>query len=505
MKTQIFTSQSASLCDIRTNRATKSRLKRFYSILLTILTITLLQPTSYSQILTCKGGCTSNDVQIKRAYVKDASGNDVTCILGAGPATGFLYLELTTNTPRVGVSIQANIVDRNDTSEIYATVGECFGVTLNASTIVKFTQSISWTCGDPIALKDAFISWGTGNTDFCAGKNAPKCPATPSKCWRQPFGEIIAIELTPCTAATITSSPANSTICAGSNTTFSTAYTSGSGSTTIKWQRSTDGTTWTDITSNLDAGTTYVGYNSGTLSLVGSTVALNNYKYHTIITNTSPSPGVPPCSVSSSTATLTVKASPDIPTVTITAPGFCSATGTIEVTNPVAGYIYTFNYTGLAAPVVTTYIAGPLKYTNVPAGSNPTLYVSNGVCPNVYASGDDICPSSSASTASVTKTNTVADILVKSISEYSDLKVKAFPNPFNNRINFVVTSPKAGNGSLEVFNMTGQKIKTAYQGYVNAGENYFDLNLPSKQFGTLFYVLKVNDKKITGKIMQVNN
>jgi hypothetical protein len=56
----------------------------------------------------CKLGCTSNDVQIVKSYLSDDKGNK----LGSsficpqdGDADVYLTLELTTNTPRVGVVI----------------------------------------------------------------------------------------------------------------------------------------------------------------------------------------------------------------------------------------------------------------------------------------------------------------------------------------------------------------------------------------------------------------
>ena len=506
MKPLKFTKQFDAAYNFVSGQTVQTRIKRIYSVLLLILGITAFQISAYSQLLPCKGGCTSNDVQIKRAFVKDAYGNDVTCIIGATPATGYLYLELTTNTPRIGVSVQANIVDANDLSEIYSVVGECFGVTLSSSTIVKFTHPITWTCGDPIALKDAFISWGTGNTNYCTG-SAPQCPATPSKCWRQPMGEIITIDLTPCTPASITAHPVDRTICAGSGTTFNVTYNNGSGSTTVKWQRSTDGTAWTDINASLDVtNTTYTGFTSNTLTLVGSAGVLNGFKYKALVTSTSPSVGVPPCTVSSNIATLTVKAAPAQPTVSITAPSFCSATGSMEVTNPVAGYVYTFNYTGLSSPDIRTYIAGPLLYNNIPAGSNPTLSVSNGVCNAVNAPNGDICPTTIPPAVETSmKPNTVAaSVPTRIVSENPELTVKAFPNPFNDRVRFVVNSTRQGNASLEILNTMGQKIKTINLGYVKIGENYFDLNLPSSQPGILVYSLIVNNKKVTGKIMQTN-
>ena len=147
----------------------------------------------------CKLGCTSNDVQIKSAYLSDASGNKLPTSFVC-PQTGiapvFLTLELTTKTPRVGVVIFANI--KNFTGgtpgSVIATPSQCFGIALNQPTNkVTFQNSFNWPCGTPIAMTDVFLGWGTGNTNFCTGSGF-QCPATSSKCFSLPPGQYIAIE-----------------------------------------------------------------------------------------------------------------------------------------------------------------------------------------------------------------------------------------------------------------------------------------------------------------------
>jgi hypothetical protein len=148
----------------------------------------------------CKTGCTSNDVQIIRAYLVDPTTNQqlsgsFSC---SGTVSVKLALELTTNTPRVGVVVYANI--KNFTGGTVGTTlvskKECFGATLNQPTNkVVFSGAFGWTCGTPIVLTDVFLGWGTGNTDFCAGLSAFRCPGTPSKCFSLPAGQYIAIQI----------------------------------------------------------------------------------------------------------------------------------------------------------------------------------------------------------------------------------------------------------------------------------------------------------------------
>ncbi|RYY97687.1 MAG: hypothetical protein EOO11_10170 [Chitinophagaceae bacterium] len=158
--------------------------------------------TGYAQTspADCKAGCTSNDVQIRRAYLVDSAtlqpltGN-VAC---SGSVKVKLALELTTNTPRVGVAVYANV--KNFTGGVVGATlvpkKECFGTTLNQPTNkVVFSGAFSWACGMPIVLTDVFLGWGTGNTDFCQSNPAFRCPGTPSKCYSQPPGQYITIEI----------------------------------------------------------------------------------------------------------------------------------------------------------------------------------------------------------------------------------------------------------------------------------------------------------------------
>ena len=102
----------------------------------------------------------------------------------------------------------------------------------------------------------------------------------------------------------------------------------------------------------------------------------------------------------------------------------------------------------------------------------------------------------------VTEEKTVAPVKQKELIK--NINVQAFPNPFSDQVKFLVTTSEAGIGSLEVYNMTGQKIKTVYTGYIAAGTRTFELRLPAQQVSNLVYVLKVGDKKVTGKILQMN-
>lgn len=83
--------------------------------------------------------------------------------------------------------------------------------------------------------------------------------------------------------------------------------------------------------------------------------------------------------------------------------------------------------------------------------------------------------------------------------------IRPIPNPFGSKVRFLINSPETAKGILEIYNMQGQKIKTVFQGYIYEGLNYFDLTLPQSNRSELIYILRMADKNITGKILQLAN
>lgn len=86
----------------------------------------------------------------------------------------------------------------------------------------------------------------------------------------------------------------------------------------------------------------------------------------------------------------------------------------------------------------------------------------------------------------------------------TSLTVKAYPNPFTDRVRFDVAVPQAGNGSLELFNLMGQKVATVFQGFIPAGRQQWEASLPVQTASTLVYVLNVDGRKVTGKLFRLS-
>ena len=76
------------------------------------------------------------------------------------------------------------------------------------------------------------------------------------------------------------------------------------------------------------------------------------------------------------------------------------------------------------------------------------------------------------------------------------ITVSAFPNPFSENINFEIETKQSGQGILDVYSMSGQKVKTVFNGYINPGRQRFSMTVPAGQRSMLFYVFRLGDQKV---------
>jgi hypothetical protein len=84
------------------------------------------------------------------------------------------------------------------------------------------------------------------------------------------------------------------------------------------------------------------------------------------------------------------------------------------------------------------------------------------------------------------------------------LSVSTSPNPYNHKVRFVIQSPVSGRGTLELYNVMGQKIRTVFQGQIYAGRGQIvEYNVPASQRGTMMYVLRVNGQQVSGKLLNL--
>jgi hypothetical protein len=102
----------------------------------------------------------------------------------------------------------------------------------------------------------------------------------------------------------------------------------------------------------------------------------------------------------------------------------------------------------------------------------------------------------------LTSSSSPANDLTSEAPLTSKLHVHAAPNPYNDKVRFVIESPVSGQASLEVYNLLGQRLETVYQGYIMAGRGQtVEYNVPLTNRTTLIYLLKVGDQQVTGKLL----
>ena len=189
--------------------------------------------------------------------------------------------------------------------------GVNFGKDLN-------TTSSSNNTVRPTALDTAFVNLPTGSnvnsyysgnglaatSVFIGGtRTAITTDLTTTAKW---FGAGTVPPFTYPTATTliITASPANQTVTAGGDATF-TAAASGNAAATVQWEESTNGGTSYAPLSNTSV---YSGVTTGILTITGTTTGLNGNLYRAVFTNSAGS-------AATGAATLTVNAGSTAPTI----------------------------------------------------------------------------------------------------------------------------------------------------------------------------------------------
>lgn len=228
-----------------------------------------------------------------------------------------------------------------------------------------------------------------------------------------------AVTLVVATAPTITTNPANVTICAGANASFSVVAAGTPAPTIYQWQVSTDGgATYTNLTTG--------GSFTPTFTITGATTALNNNRYRCIVTNSCGQ------SVTSTAAVLTVNAVPAVTVGSLATTRICLSDTLIPLAGaPVGGSwsgtgVSGFNFIPGATAVGTYTLT--YTYTNA-AGCTGTA--------TTIAKVED-CPERQR--------------LLR------DDGVLLYPNPNNGRFFIKMNSTLYNYVGVRVYNMAGQLV-----------------------------------------------
>jgi hypothetical protein len=196
------------------------------------------------------------------------------------------------------------------------------------------------------------------------------------------------------------------------------------------------------------------------------------------------------------------------------APGCSEDKFTVDVTNPVNGYTYRITQPGSTTPTAVLQTITPtaqsptVHFTDLAAGKGFEVTLTTNIasctatssCTNPSTGSSRLATNTETTEAAKTAKDKVAETY-KIVLE-SATKVNAVPNPFKEKIRFNLVSTISGMGSLELYNMMGQKVAVVYQGYIQAGKEVIKEHVVSNQkTSALIYVFKVGDQRVTGKLI----
>ncbi|MES2647217.1 MAG: hypothetical protein V4717_10100 [Bacteroidota bacterium] len=418
-----------------------------------------------------------------------------TLSLAAGTTSAIVTLSTTSsnpNCPPATSSKTATVYPRPDVDQ----PGNQLICNGTLTTAISFTgtgaTSYNWT-NDNIAI--GLAASGTGDIAAFSGTNSGSSPivATITVTPRNTVGSLNCDGAAKSFTITVNPTPAvdqpgNQEICKGTSTTA--IVFAGAGATSFTWTN--------DNTSiGLDAsGTGNIAAFIGTTGASSSTATITVTPHFTGGGLTCDGPS----------KTFTIKVNPDAapPQVTFIPPTCSTFAFSVQVNNPQPGS--TYKLTQLDGNEVTLppgpdgYVSGDLIFTGLHIGQGyKVVSTTSGGC----KSNPEMCP--------INFDDLVSDpgIAVTSKAsqkvEVSTLpSVSAAPNPFSDKIRFSIRVPQAGKGSLDLFNLQGQKLQSVFQGNMSKGEvRTIDYNVPYSQRSNLVYIFRIGDQKVSGKLIGI--
>ncbi len=216
----------------------------------------------------------------------------------------------------------------------------------------------------------------------------------------------------------------------------------------------------------------------------------------TVTSNTTPA-----CGNATDDVDLIVGPQVGAPDAVMLTPLCTDKTFKVQVNSPDAGTTYTatqpLNNNNYSSSFSYDGTNGPVVFTGLTFGDGFTVTASKNGCTSAALN----CP---LQTNSLTPLTQAAPTVNASIAQNDQSKVLAYPNPYNDQVKFNLQSAVSGQGSLELYNMMGQKVATVYSGFIQAGSiQTVHYNVPFGQRANFVYVFKVNNQRITGKLINV--
>ena len=414
--------------------------------------------------------------------------------VGAGAFTNIVAAGVYTTVTSTTLNI-SNIAGLNGNEyRAVLTNGACTSVNSTAATLTVYPKPTAGISGTTAVCRDATqpnvtFSGSGGTTPYTFNYTLNGSPATISTTGANTS---VTLAASTATATTLTYALTGVSDANCSNT------ASGSAVVTVNAPPNAPGVSVTPptcgnangtvtVTSPLDDGTIDYQYknNAGEYTdNVAFTVAANA-GYSIVVRNKGTG-----CISTATTGTMGSQGSaPATPQVSVKTPASCSSSSiTLEVTSPVGAYEYRNNNGNWQSSKEFVIQAGAGYSIQARSTSDIT-------CISIAAT----CAAESNRSAIVQQSEKTALINIPG----EETSVKAYPNPFSDKINFVVTNAESRKGTLEVYNLSGQRLATVYNGIIPAGTQVFELRMPVRQVAELIYVLNLGNKKVTGKVLQV--
>lgn len=416
-------------------------------------------------VCTDNSRCTSKDLEVVSVFI-DAPA----CVSCTPGSTVTFPLKMTihngTGSVRTSFALFGNLTSGASINGVSGKIFICVGpITVTKGDQTFAVGNISFTCGQDLSLTNNFLAWtdASGNTtDRCnTYSNATTCADIAPKCGTAASITIVG----PVPAPTLGKVDPTCTVSTGKVTVTSST---------------------TGFTFSLDGGA-FETYPTGgwTVSSGQHCVRCKRTSDGCISPQTCITIPPQPANPARPVVTLqeaTICGTVTAPTITVS----CPIVGTYKLTQP-GQTDQTFSYSGSNGPVKFTVKPGigfSITVTNAAgctsAATNCTNYTTN------------TCPSATATKKAAVTQEVIAE----------KTSITAAPNPFNDRIRFSITPGTSGNGSLELYNTLGQKVKTVFQGQVQKGQTQtIEYSVPYSQRNMLLYQFNIGKERLSGKLL----
>ncbi len=463
-------------------------------------------------LLNCTRGadaCPANDLQVLDLFLGGIN-ECITCTPG-DPVTRPLSMRINNTTGSVRTSfalygtlsadakITLNGIDYK--GNIFICVGPV-DVTKGINTFL--VGDITFTCGQELTLTNNYLAYtpanGTTQSVCETLSGATTCQDIRPKCG-------VAASITIRTPVVATPSTATQP-CIGSTTggSIRVVATGGVPGYTIDIFKQTGGSCPTTIPSkvnNANYVTTLTIASSGGNATTGTTLGEGTYCIYT--TDSKGCTAVTPHTIVGKQCCV----NPGKPTICQVRPSACGTETkvSLRVSSLTASSDYHVKQGGTeisgSPQASSAAVNGILTFTLNPGGGTLEVYgtqtVNGTSCTGTSATCADLndCTQQSARIANEIQTQ---EIKLQPVQP----KVQAIPNPYSNKIKFALNSGVSGMGSLELYNMLGQKVKTVFQGRFEKGKvQVIEYAVPETQRTSLIYVFTVGDQRTTGKLIGV--